>query len=65
MIEEIAGDLLPYVATLLLALLAWIGNRLTSELSELRETVNDHGNQLASINTTLKHLDRRRDFPEK
>lgn len=55
MVVAIFGSLVSF----LLGLLAMIGRNLTREVHELGKTVGMHGQKLSSIDTTLKHLDRR------
>jgi len=59
MVMTVFGSLI----SLLLGILSVLGHSMRAEMRSFREIVTDHGQQLASINTTLKHLDRRSDFP--
>lgn len=43
----------------LLGILTVLMRRLTQELSEIRKVVTLHGQKLSSVETTLKHMDRR------
>lgn len=48
--------------SLLLGILSVIGNSMRREMHEFRKIVDDHGKQLSSITTTLKHFERRSDL---